>query len=290
MTLLNVTEQGLNYLRECLNLYGDTCAFLVLYVLALIFVCAKGSRLEKQIFLPSGVMLLLTVYNPLFPVVLNSFFDVNNEYYRFFWITPVVILVPYIATKLVLMMSTPAAKSAMAVALVLIMIISGNFLYKNGYQKAENIYKMPGELMEISQLLHENTDKEYPKVLLEYEYNMQMRQYDPKILLTIDREDYLFANTNDYSGEMLSDAEHPQYKLLAVMARVQTVDVMPETFEEACEQTHTDFVVISNDSNLHSYLQHAGLYPVATTENHVIYKYNLTEPYAFELVDYTPVY
>ncbi len=290
MTSLNVVEQGLSYLRACLNLYSGECAFLVLYVIALIWVCARGTKLERRVFIPSGVLLLVTVYNPLFPVMINRFFDVNNEYYRFFWITPVVILLPYAAAKLVMMMKDRSSRWIMAVALVILMILSGNFIYRNGYQKAENIYKMPSELMEIADLIHEQSDKVYPQVLLEYEYNMQMRQYDPKILLTIDREDYLYANTHDYSGEMISDEDHPQYKLLGVIARNQTIDIMPDDFAEALEKTHTEYVVIGNDSLLHKYMGLAGLYPVATTENHVIYKYDLIEPYAFELVDYTPVY
>ena len=97
---LNVTEKGIGYLWACLTAYTGACAYLMLYVAALVYICVFGSRREKEIFLPCSVFLILTVYNPAAPVILDKFFDVNNEYYRFFWITPVVILLSYVMAKL----------------------------------------------------------------------------------------------------------------------------------------------------------------------------------------------
>ena len=212
MTLISVAERGLDYLRLCLDIYSENCAFLMLYFLALVFLCIKGSELEKRIFIPCGLVLLLTVYNPVCPVILMHFFDVNSEYYRFFWIAPAIILVPYVAVRLVMMLDAPAKRVGLAVLIAIMIIMSGNFLYGSGYVPSENIYKMPNELIEVSEIIHNDTNKEYPKAFLEYEYNMQMRQYDPKILLTVDREEYLYATSMNYTDEMLQDETHPQYK------------------------------------------------------------------------------
>ncbi len=288
MSVLNVAEKGLSYLRACLDLYSENCAFLVLFFVALLFLCVKGSKEEKRIFLPSAIVLLLTVYNPVTPVLLMRFFDVNSEYYRFFCITPVAILVPYVAVRLIVMQHSTAAMSLMALALILLFILSGNFLYANGYQAAENVYKMPPELMEVSALIHEDADAEYPKAFLEYEYNMQMRQYDPKILLTIDREEYLYATSMNYTEEMIHDSEHPQYRILAALIKYQGVET--DEFLSALEQTHTEYVVLSKANPMIAFLKEAGLHEVAQTAERSIYKYDLKEPYVFELVDYTPVY
>lgn len=288
MTSLNVATQGLSYLRECLALYSENCAFFVLYVAALVFVCIKGNDREKRIFLPGAVMLLLTVYNPVFPVIINSFFDVNSEYYRFFWIAPVLVLVPYMAVKLIMLQEKNSGKIVLGIVIAVIFILSGNFLYANGYKKAENVYKMPEELIEISELIHEDATVEYPKAFLEYEYNMQMRQYDPKMLLTVDREDYLYATSNDYTSDMLNDENFPQYKLLAALIKYQFVE--QQAVLDALELTHTEYVVLDKNNKMGSFLKDAGLAEIAETDNHIIYKYTLKEPYVFELVDYTPVY
>lgn len=117
---------------------------------------------------------------------------------------------------------------------------------------------------------------------------MQMRQYDPKMLLTIDREDYLFAVSNPYTEEMLADEEHPQYRLLAALIRHQAVE--EEDLLASLDATNTEYVVLSKDNPMVLFLQDAGLETVTHTNDHVILKYQLTNPEVFELVDYSVVY
>ncbi|MCR5421751.1 MAG: hypothetical protein K6E98_12200 [Lachnospiraceae bacterium] len=285
---LSVFEKGLGYLSECISYYTGSCAYLVLYLVALIYICIYGSKREKEIFVPCSVFLILTVYNPVVPVILDHIFDVNSEYYRFFWITPVVILLPYTATVLIMGAKDIKQRTVLSVLILLICFCSGRFVYADGFKVAENIYKMPDELIEISNIIHLDCATEYPKVFLEYEYNMQMRQYDPKMLLTIDREDYLYAVSNPYTEEMLKDDDHPQYRLLAALTRNQHVE--EEDFLEALEMSKTEYVVVNKSHPLINYLKIAGLKTVAKTGEHVIFKYNIKEPYEFELVDYSVVY
>lgn len=288
MQTLRVFEKGFGYLEACLSYYSENCAYFMLYLAALVFISLKGTKQEKQIFLPGAVLLLLTVYNPALPVLLDKIFDVNSEYYRFFWIAPVIVLVPYIAIKLFLLGGERKQTAIVSVLLVAIFLLSGNFIYKNGYVPATNIYKMPDEMIQISELIHEDAKVEYPKAFLEYEYNMQMRQYDPKILLTIDREDYLYAVTNPYTEEMLQDEEHPQYRLLATLIRYQSVET--DDFLTALDATNTEYIVLSKNNLMIPFLEKAGLTAVNYTNDHIIFKYNLKDPIVFELVDYSVVY
>lgn len=288
MTVLNVVEQGFYYLRACLDLYTDHCAFIVLFFFGALLLCVTGTETEKRIFLPGTVLLLLTVYNPLSPVLLMRFFDVNSEYYRFFWITPVVVLLPYLSVRTISGAKSLQGRVLLGILFISLFFFSGRFLYADGYEKAENLYKMPTELIRISELIHADSDAEYPKAFLEFEYNMQMRQYDPKILLTIDREEYLFAASYDYSQEMIEDPDHPQNALLAGLVKNQEVDA--DALAQALEQTHTEYVVLSQDSPRLKLLKEAGLREIAKTQTRVIYKYDLQEPYRFELVDYSGVY
>ena len=216
------------------------------------------------------------------------FFDVNSEYYRFFWITPVIIVVPYVCVKIISEAKEMPKKLLFAALFTVLFILSGNFIYANGYNRAENVYKMPAELMEVSDLIHADANVKYPKAFLEYEYNMQMRQYDPKMLLTVDREDYLYATSANYTEEMIRDDDHPQYRILAALIKYQQVDA--DAFAKGLEMTHTEYVVLSKANPMQAFVKQAGLYPVAQTENRTIYKYDLKEPYTFELVDYSVVY
>ena len=280
---VNVYENGIRFLYRCLSLYMSGTGFFILYLLALAFIAIRGERRDREIFIPQSVILLITVLNPLFPLVLDKIFDVNSEYYRFFWLAPVVILVPYAATRLIC-----GAKDGRGLTIVLIcaaFILGGNFAYGEGIKVAENIYKVPDELIGICDMIHEDASGRYPKAFFEYEYNMEVRQYDPKILLCVDREDYLYAVNYSYTDEMLADPEKPVYKILALMVRGQKVD--GSDFTAALEDTGTEYVVVTKGHPAEDYLKKAGLGEVGSTDRHRIYKYGLKEDPAYELVDYT---
>ncbi len=285
MQTLNVVDTGIAYLQACLNYYVDGCSYFLLYLIALLYFLVKGTKREKQIFLPSALLLILSVYNPIFPVILSRIFDVNKEYYRFFWIAPVVIVIPYVCTKIFLQQKERTKQIVVGIAFVTILCLSGRFIYADGYVKAENEYKMPEELMTISRLIHEDSEVNYPRVLMEYNYNMEMRQYDPSILLTIDREDYLYAVSSVYTEEMLEDETMPQYKLLAKLIRYQ--DISDEAFKQALDATNTEYIVVSGGNANIPYFGENGYRLVAQTESHMIFHYELKERDEFELIDYT---
>jgi len=298
MQSINIYEKGISYLGAVLSVYSENCAYLVLFILGIVYVMVKGSERDKEIFIPSAVLLMVTVYNPIVAYLVNRFFDINNEYYRLFWIAPVVILVAYIAADIIEgneescpKKNSPKdnrhgnAKIVSAILVALILIFAGNFVYSGGYNKAENIYQIPDELIEISEIIHSDALQEYPKVFFEYEYNMQIRQYNPKIRLTIDREDYLRAVAEDYPDDMIYNADYPQYCLLACLLRGQEVDA--DTIKNALENSKTEYVVLSKGNNQEKILKEIGLDLVATTDNHTVYRYSVEEPYIYELVDYT---
>jgi len=284
MQSINIYEKGISYLNAVLSVYAQNCAYFVLYILGLIYIFVKGTKRDKEIFLPQAILLILTVYNPLFAYFVNRFFDINNEYYRLFWIAPVALLVSYIVAGIVSGVKNTGEKGIVVVLILLIGLTAGNFVYADGYNRIENIYQIPDELIEITEIIHENASQEYPKAFFEYEYNMQVRQYDPKIRLTIDREDYLRAVVENYPEDMINDDEHPQYRILAALVRGQEVDT--ESLRNALELTKTEYVVISSGNTAERLLEDAGLSVIAKTDGHIVYGYDVQEPYIYELLDY----
>ena len=284
MQNLYIKELGIKYLYECLKRFNGSTGYLLLFFLLCIFLYFKGNENEKKIFIPLAVIMAVTVYNPIFPVIIAKFTDVSNEYYRFFWITPVIVLVPYMITKFILYINS---KLYIVLGIVIILFCS-SFVYKDGFKVAENIYKVPDELIEISEIIHEDSEDEYPKAFMDYEYNMMMRQYDPKILLTIDREDYLYAANQDYTTDMIYDKEKPQYRILAALARYQAFEM--KTLLDGFDMTNTEYIVLETGSTMIDRLLNEGLTKVAETETRTVLKYNLKEKKPFELVDYSEVF
>lgn len=285
-----VSTDKIAYLKECLTRYNGSTGYLVLYFAALIFILIKGTDKEKKIFIPMSILMLITVYNPIFPHILCMFADINSEYYRFFWMSPVIVLVPYVLTKLIICLKEDKIKNKKTVIIlaVLILACSSKSVFASGMSFPENRFKMPNELIEISEIIHGDSGNEYAKAFFEFEYNMQIRQYDAKMLLTVDREDYIYAMSNEYTQEMIDSDEFPQYRIVAALFRYQDVDT--DRLLEAFESTKTEYIVLTTGSTMIPELMDAGLTEVAKTKGHTILKYNLADDTPFELIDYSDVY
>ena len=282
---VNVFENGIGYLHKCLEMYMSGTGYLLLYLCGVIFIMIKGSRRDRELFIPQAVLLLVTVFNPVVPLLLDKIFDVAGEYYRLFWIAPAVILVPYAAAMLIDGTPGRSGKGIAAALALAAFVLGGNFVYAKGIDVAQNIYKMPDELIEISGIIHADSGSEYTKVFFEYEYNMEIRQYDPKILLCIDREEYLYAMNYSYTDEMLADQQKPTNRILALLVRNQSIS--PEEFTDALEQTGTQYVVLTIGHPQAAFVKKAGLSEAGRTDTHMIYRYDPAQPVRYELVDYS---
>ena len=286
MQSLNIADAGFSYIFKCIGFYSEGCMYFILYLAALVFIIVKGERNIKDIFVPSAVLMLITVFNPVFPVVLNSIFDVNKEYYRFFWMVPVIIEVSYAASLLVSEYAGTVTRKAILVLIISsVFVTAGTFVYKDGYVKAPNIYKMPTEIPEISEMIHNDSKVRYPRAMFEFDYNMQIRQYDASILLACDREAYINAISGTLTWKEISADENYYNRLLAVVALHQ--ELSSKDFLEGLDQTNTEYVVVSSASPVLGYMEDCGLKVVGRTENHTVLHYDLKEPKEFELADYS---
>jgi len=108
------------------------------------------------------------------------------------------------------------------------------------------------------------------------------------MLLTIDREDYVKAVSEDFLAEEIADDFKPQYRILAVIARGQKVE--NPNLLAGFELSKTEYVVLTKGNFMIKRLENAGLEKIAETQNHTILKYKLQERKPFELVDYSEIY
>ncbi|MBQ7583467.1 MAG: hypothetical protein IJT24_02550 [Lachnospiraceae bacterium] len=351
---LNIADAGFGYIFKCIGAYYEGNIYFLLYVIALAFLSLAGSgKGEKagrlrEIFLPQFIMMALTVYNPVFPVVLNSLFDVNKEYYRFLWMSPVIICIAAAGAVIVydfamgekireelkgsqagdnndsgeksgdddtrsktdrgLHKSKTAVRAAVSVVFIICLLTAGGtFLYRDGYIVSPNEYHMPTEIPEIAELIHEdagiryyiNSDddpeeavpeqgNDYPRAMFEYDYQMQIRQYDAGILLSCDREQYLRALSGEVTYDTAVEDGNYTDSLLAVVAL--GIEVPEDDFISAMEHTGTEYVVITTANGMLPYYEEAGLTVVGETANHTVLHYEAEEPVRFLLPDYTEVW
>ena len=344
MQSLHIADAGFGYIFRCIGLYYEGNIYFVLYLLSLVFLSVdwkdviraeKGGRLKallsakgmtgrmRRIFLPQLMMMVLTVYNPVFPVVLNSIFDVNKEYYRFIWMTPVIICVSAAAVGIVteyaggelydksdnasgntacgsgndasaVRRSVFRVRQAIcAVFIICLLMAGGTWLYADGYIVSPNVYHMPTEIPEVAEIIHEdalknNPEDKYPRAMFEYDYNMLIRQYDAGIMLPCDREAYLNAVTGALDYDTIMEDTDYYNRLLAVVAL--GIEIPEDAFTEGLEETDTEYVVVSTANEVLPYLKGCGLTVVSETANHTVLRYELTDYEPFSLADYSDVW
>ena len=288
MQTITVGEFGISYLSKCLQAYFEGCGYLVIYLLVIFWIALKGDKKEQDIFLPPTIMLLISIFNPVVPVVMNHIFDVNKEYYRFFWILPIVFVLSYGCVKAV-DIAKGFYKILAILGIAIVLVVTGSFVYKDGYVKSPNIYKMPTEIPEISEMIHNDSKSEYPRAIFEYDFEMSIRQYDPKILLTIGRDEYIYAISGYLQlDEILAD-ENYYNRVLAVVAL--NIPIEEEEFIKGLEETNTRYVVVTKyNEMICGYIEHCGLRLVGETANHKIYCWDSDTITDWELPDYSDVW
>jgi hypothetical protein len=299
MQSLNIAQSGYGYIFRCIGLYYEGNIYFVLYIVSLIFLSIKdkgGSKRMRELFLPQFIMMALTVYNPVFPVALNSFFDVNKEYYRFLWMAPVILCIATAATIIITEHSDREAdggslmRKVICTAFILLMLIAGGkWLYADGYIVSPNMYHVPTEIPEVAQIIHEDAlardpEDKYPRAMMEYDYNMIIRQYDASILLACDREAYIDAVSGVLDYETALKDENYCNRLLAVVALGMRLPY--DEFKKGLDETGTGYIVISKNNEMRQYLEDFGMRVAGETQNHLVLQYTPEDYEPFILADY----
>ncbi len=287
MQTLSIEKAGLSYIFQCLELYSGECLYLILYGIGIIFIIWRGRKSEKRTFLYPSLVLLLTVFNPLLPVTIDRFFDVNKEYYRTLWIVPVVPLLAYLAVKFVTLPNRSSNyRNAVFLGFCCIFLGAGTFVYADGYIEQENIYKVPNDVIEVSELIHEHAMVKYPKAICDFRLHMELRQYDASILLTADRTQYLAVMQQTYQDDQTLEQNRAVNRILDVILKGE--EVPKKEFLGYLDETNTEFVVVeAKNSVVLNYLSRMGLNRVGETEERVLMHYDLKNPIQYELADYS---
>ncbi len=166
------------------NDYTGNGMYMALYFITLLFVgfYIREKKIKDAVLLPS-LLMLLGVYMGI-PFVHHFIFSVYDDEIRarFFWI----LMAPAVAalgfTLFVKHLDTQTKRVFAVLAMLPVIFFSGIFkLSDSMYQPAENFYRLPQAILDISDaVLAENED---PKLIVPYEIAHGFRQYSTRIRL-----------------------------------------------------------------------------------------------------------
>lgn len=172
---------------ETFQKYSGSGLIISWFLVALVYLFFQEKEKDKRIlfvYVPSVVLLL--IFNPLF---FRIFSRVTEEgiYFRMFWLLPVTVVIGYSAVKVWESLGGWKRVSFGILAALLIML-SGKWVYSNPlFGKAENLYHVPQEVVELCDTI-KIEGREIMAAFPE-EFLLYVRQYSPYVCMPYGRSD-----------------------------------------------------------------------------------------------------
>lgn len=189
----------------------------VIFVLSLFYLAVtEKDRAKKVCFLYVPVVVIIFF---LCPVSYRIYAKIAEgvTYYRLLWLIPVTPVIAYSAVKICTRFKG-LKQNLCVLAFAALFAVSGRLMYSNMYMvKAQNIYHMPVQVIDLCDALH--AEGREVMVLMPYEFQQFVRQYDPNICMPYGRE-YMM---NMFVGEdLLRDAVMAEDKDPELVGRLAT--------------------------------------------------------------------
>lgn len=175
-----------NMAVELFRNYMGTGLILVWFLICVIYLFVQEKdRGKRVLFLYMPIVLFLLFFNPLFIRIIYGIIG-EEIYYRILWLLPVTIAIAYTVVKIYTQLKGKKAYAFLAVS-ALILMVSGGCIYLNPtFSRAENIYHMPQEVVDICDAIEvegREVMAAFPEEMLIY-----VRQYSARVCMPYGRE------------------------------------------------------------------------------------------------------
>ena len=134
--------------------YIGTGYFIVLYIISLIIVALKGNKKARNYFLLIPIINLITIYNPIFTNIITKYFTGSEVFWRLFWLLPIEFTIVYAFTIIAYLKKNRIYQITVILIEILLIVMSGKFVYtkQNGFEKPENLNKIPQVILEQTRI------------------------------------------------------------------------------------------------------------------------------------------
>ena len=192
---------------ETFQKYMGSGLVLIWFLFSLVYLFFREKRKSRRIlFVYVPVILLVLYFNLLFTKFFFLFLG-DEIYFRLCWLLPVVLVLAYTVLS-VLQELAGKKKRVFAVAACLLIVVSGKLVYSNPlFERAENIYHMPQEVVDICDAI----EIEGREVMAAFpdEFLLYVRQYSPLVRMPYGRGDtydgfYRLMNREEIDADELA--------------------------------------------------------------------------------------
>lgn len=164
----------------------------ILYAISVIYLIYQKKKYLFSDYAKIAIVSTLIVFNPLFCGFIVRYFFTYTRYFRILWLMPVYCVIAIAATDFC------SSRRKFSVVMCAIMIyVTGKFEFTGNFSFAENIYKLPQEVVEICEYFKQT--EEYSngqlKISAEPYLSTFIRQYDSRIRLQFGRSSTVYTES-----------------------------------------------------------------------------------------------
>ena len=264
----------------------------------------------SMMFLTITVVCALTVYNPILVRKLIPKLGMTTVYYRFFWILPVTFGAAYYLVRAFasLRRFLPGGALACIVPAACLCAALAYFMPLNpglpNVRIPTNVYKTDGAIPVLCEAVHtdfektgryqkaaaakaeitDRTSKKWlkaqaktsPVCVFPYQLEFGVRQFDPNIRLTFNRNLRLFYEGNTSTGITYGEGNKRYLQRALILDALYGRDdsITIEDFQAAMKKTKTDYLICEESKVNGSFLLQAGCQPVGTVAGYTIFRYD----------------
>lgn len=185
------------------------------YLISVIYILIADKHKRKSVIYPTLILMLIVV-NPIsYQYIWKRLLE--TTYWRTLWMIPIIIIIAYAMVSIILTAKNYIIKGVMVIAFVAIICFCGDNMYRYdvNFDNSANAYKLPGEVIEVADILLEQENE--PRVIVQsglYEY---IRQYSSSIKLMYGRDVDGYIDYASSSAYMVNGAMHNSYPVISTI-------------------------------------------------------------------------
>lgn len=257
----NLYPAAMAMARDANGLYWGGSYLQWLYYGCLVFLLLKKNRCDKKdkFFRRYVIWQYLLIFNPIFCYIAYIFLGGPNVYVRLYYTLFPELYMSYILTVLLFALKRKRIQICCAFAGVVIIIGLGKPYWRDAdYGRAENAYKIPQEVVELCDMINEDSKETLPKVVVGDDAVIYIRQYSSRIRMLYGRYGY------SYNG----------YNILDL---IRSNDVSIEEIVHLMEENDCQYLVWRREQSDVEELERLGGSVIGSTDSYVVYRRNKEE-------------
>ncbi len=269
---VDYNESVFEFIKGLLEQYTSNNTFIFLYVfLACSLVILLTNKKLRTIFSWPVIVFIALVFNPVSLALFNKFALISTgRFYRFLWVLPIPITIAFFVSFIITQFKSKVVMSILTFVACFALMMCGEVSKTvENFHKASNIYKVPDNIIEMSDIIHEDFGDGVPTLYYDDWIMMFYRNYDPAVYSYRYRPgmDYMDINAD----EAFQDIDN-RMLLENIIINHQTWLLSPDDLWNMI--IDIDYIICEEYETNKVYYEEAGLEYMGTFDGYELYKKN----------------